>query len=168
MPLSLCLWAFPKIVASGSVPGRIGFSELPLCLLFVAAFLSSLFLSPLFRRYAATAYRCHSASAKSVPDQTLQECLANRGVKQGGTQIPPSNPLKRCAISKWFQNGAKFCIATHHFGYIINSQRLQAAWPRYKASLKIVASGSLSGREAQPYECTMSIAGPTVSRAVDF
>jgi hypothetical protein len=146
-----------------SAGSRIGFSELPLCLLFVAAF-----LSPLFRRYAATAYRCHSATAKSVPDQTLQECLANRGVKQGGTQIPPSDPLKRCAISKWFQNGAKFCIATHHFGYIIDSQRLKAAWPMFKASLKIVASGSLSVREAQPYECTVSIAGPTVSRAVDF
>jgi len=146
-----------------SARSRIGFSELPLCLLSCCRIFFAAFC-----RYAATAYRCRSVSAKSVPDQTLQECLANRGVKQGGTQISPSDPLKRCAISKWFQNGAKFCITTHHFGYIIDSQRLQAAWPEYEASLKIVASGSISCREAQPYECTVSIAGSIVSRAVDF
>jgi hypothetical protein len=35
-------------------------------------------------------------------------------------------------------------------------------------SLKIVASGLMSGREAEPYEGTVSIADPRLSHAVDF
>jgi hypothetical protein len=34
--------------------------------------------------------------------------------------------------------------------------------------LKIVASGPISGREAEPYEGTVSIAGPRLGHAVDF
>jgi hypothetical protein len=38
----------------------------------------------------------------------------------------------------------------------------------FKGTSKIVASGSRSGREAQPYWGTASIAGPRLCRAVDF
>ena len=48
------------------------------------------------------------------------------------------------------------------------STRIEENAEYLRVSLKIVASGSSSGREAELYDCTVSIADPKLGRAVDF